>query len=106
MYYAKMQKAILTNPQVCGLDWIQTRDEAERQVWIEEHRSSTKSLGVIIVQVMARRDSMWESPLKTRSLSRRTSEPGSTATGSGGAGTSPPKKELNSSDLSEVAVLI
>ena len=96
MYYAKMQKSILNNPHLCTLDWIQSRDEAERQVWIEEHRSSTKTLGTIIVQVMARRESMWEAPVEQRSLTRRPSDPGSaSAAHAGPASQSTAKHDLN-----------
>jgi hypothetical protein len=40
--------------------WIKQRDEAERQLWIEQHRTTDHTLGRIIKEVYAKQQAVWE----------------------------------------------
>ncbi len=41
------------------LAWLETRDTAERAVWVTEFRGSDRSLGLVIKDTMQRRDAHW-----------------------------------------------
>eukprot|EP00971_Amphidinium_carterae_P300606 5972926-Amphidinium_carterae.1 len=51
-----------------SLTWLQTRDEEERQQWVEVHRSTNLALGKIVKQVYQQREAMWIVPKFTETL--------------------------------------
>ena len=44
---------------VNALEWVQPRDEAERNLWVKEYRNSELTLGKVISQIFERRESVW-----------------------------------------------
>jgi hypothetical protein len=62
-YHARAQNRAAACAGGDALAWLQSRDEEERQIWVEVHRASKKSLGKIIVEVMDKREAMWSLPI-------------------------------------------
>ena len=56
-YRAKRTSSVL--PMARRLEWVQTRDVAERAEWVSRFRESSASLGAIIKEVMVARDAHW-----------------------------------------------
>ena len=46
--------------------WSKTRDEEERVLWSEIHRTSKRPLGQIVKDVMARREGVWIPTMETK----------------------------------------
>ena len=60
-YYYRVQDRAVK----CGsLEWILSRDEADRAVWVDKYRNGADTLGEVIAQVMVMREAMWEVPLQ------------------------------------------
>eukprot|EP00971_Amphidinium_carterae_P241680 4798649-Amphidinium_carterae.1 len=61
-YHQRLQStAALLSPER-ALTFVQSKDEEERQVWVETHRNSTQSLGRIIATTMDKRKALWAVP--------------------------------------------
>ena len=58
-YHARAVKSVREVHSSKQFDWLRVRDEAERQQWVEKHRSGTTSLGSVIKQTMLEREAMW-----------------------------------------------
>ena len=65
-YYYRVQKFALDLPGSIALKLTQSRDEAEREVWVDRHRNSEKTLGEIVMQAMETRDALWQIPEDVR----------------------------------------
>lgn len=40
-------------------DWLKSRDEAERQQWIERHRGGSSSIGAVVAKTSMEREALW-----------------------------------------------
>ena len=58
-YHARCTKRVAEVAPSRQFEWLRTRDEQERQIWVERHRSSGAPLGSIIKNVMMEREAMW-----------------------------------------------
>ena len=58
-YHARATKAIQEVHSSKQFEWLRVRDEAERQLWVEKHRSGLATLGVVVRQTMLEREAMW-----------------------------------------------
>ena len=47
-------------PHAQQLEWLTTRDEGERAMWVDRYRDSGKTLGAVIEEVFHMREAMWE----------------------------------------------
>ena len=61
-YYFRVQDRAHRLPQGIALDWVQERDEAERELWIDKFRNSQQTLGEVILETYTQREAMWEIP--------------------------------------------
>ena len=61
-YHYRMVDRARRLPYMKALNWIQTKDEADRAEWIERLRRTSLPLGRIIKQVTESRQALWEVP--------------------------------------------
>ena len=59
-YHGRIQRCAAQLPTHVAFTWIKQRDEAERQLWIEMHRTSDQTLGKIIKEIFNKREAVWE----------------------------------------------
>eukprot|EP00972_Heterocapsa_arctica_P062106 9155330-Heterocapsa_arctica.AAC.1 len=62
-YFYRVQDRAYSLPYKSALDWIRSRDEAERSVWVDRFRNSEDSLGKVNNDTALTREAMWEVPL-------------------------------------------
>ena len=62
-YYWRAAYKVQFLPASRQLQWLQSKDEAERSRWVDVHRNSSKELGAIISEVYLQREGIWEPPL-------------------------------------------
>ncbi len=63
MYHQRLVACSAALPYSRALEWVQRRDEEERQMWADKHRSSSLSLGKIIKELYERRELMWDTSM-------------------------------------------
>ncbi len=61
-YWWRAHAAAHRIPAPQRLAWLESRDCAERAVWVTEFRDSDRSLGLVIRDTMQRRDAHWMAP--------------------------------------------
>lgn len=61
-YHGRAQNRAAQLPSHMALPWVRERDVAERTMWIEQHRATQKTLGVIIQETYERREAQWDLP--------------------------------------------
>ena len=61
-YHHRVVRCAGALPPHMALDWIQRKDEEERQIWADKHRASAYPLGKIIKDLLERREWAWELP--------------------------------------------
>ena len=59
-YFFRVQDRAHRLPSSMALEWIQERDEAEREMWIDKFRNSSQTLGEVIHETFQQREAMWE----------------------------------------------
>jgi hypothetical protein len=59
-YHHRLTSCVAALPYSIALDWIQRKDEEERKVWADKHRSGTFSLGKIVKHLLEARALMWD----------------------------------------------
>ena len=59
-YLFRIQEKIQKVPHSIQLEWLITRDEGERALWVDRYRDSGKTLGAVIEEVFFMREAMWE----------------------------------------------
>ena len=64
-YHGRAQNRAAQLPAHMALDWVRERDVAERTMWIEQHRATQKTLGVVIQETYERREAQWDLPVFT-----------------------------------------
>mmetsp|Transcript_17877 Transcript_17877/g.47200 ORF Transcript_17877/g.47200 Transcript_17877/m.47200 type:complete len:402 (-) Transcript_17877:62-1267(-) len=45
-----------------ALEWLTRRDEEERILWVDKHRSSASTFGSVVATMFERREAMWQPP--------------------------------------------
>ena len=68
-YFFRVQDRAYRLPYHMALEWIQERDEAEREMWLGKFRNTNMTLGEVITETFAQREAMWEIPRNTTSQS-------------------------------------
>eukprot|EP00971_Amphidinium_carterae_P350759 6491727-Amphidinium_carterae.1 len=58
-YHHRLVQVVSQFPVERALQFIQLKDEEERQIWVQKHRSSSTSLGAIIHQTLTEREGCW-----------------------------------------------
>ena len=61
-YHSRAQLRAAQLPAFMAHEWVRERDVAERTLWVEMHRASTRPLGQIIKEVYDRREAQWDLP--------------------------------------------
>ena len=59
-YHRRLVLCAALLPPGQALQWLQQRDEEERQQWVDKHRRTSLPLGKIIQDIFERREHMWE----------------------------------------------
>ena len=59
-YLFRIQEKLTKVPHAQQLEWLTTRDEGERAMWVDRYRDSGKTLGAVIEEVFHMREAMWE----------------------------------------------
>ena len=59
-YLFRIQEKIQKVPHSIQLEWLITRDEGERALWVDRYRDSGKTLGAVFEEVFFMREAMWE----------------------------------------------
>eukprot|EP00972_Heterocapsa_arctica_P106353 15668543-Heterocapsa_arctica.AAC.1 len=62
-YHGRVTARANALPDHMALQWVRARDEAERMIWMEEHRSTKLPLGRIVRDTFRRREAMWDLPV-------------------------------------------
>ncbi len=65
-YYFRVQDRAYKLPATQALEWVQERDESERELWTDKFRNSESSLGEVISETFHQREAMWEIPKQTK----------------------------------------
>jgi len=69
-YYFRVQNRAFRLAPAMALEWIQQRDEDEREMWIDKYRNSDSTLGQVIAETYAQREAMWELPTPQQAVPR------------------------------------
>ena len=59
-YLFRIQEKLMKVPHAQQLEWLTTRDERERAMWVDRYRDSGKTLGAVIEEVFHMKEAMWE----------------------------------------------
>ena len=62
-YHTRLAASAAQIPYSKALEWIQQRDEGERRLWADKHRTSSWSLGRIVKHVFDAREMMWDTSM-------------------------------------------
>jgi hypothetical protein len=81
-YLCKIQKVATEIATGNALEWIRVRDEQERIMWVEDHRSSERTLGQVMKKAADLRLAVWQVPIELKKPDPRAA----TGSGSGGGG--------------------
>ena len=60
LYHLRLQSCASALPYARALEWVQRRDEDERKLWADRHRSSTLTLGKVVKELYERRELVWD----------------------------------------------
>ena len=60
LYHLRLQSCASALPYGRALEWVQRRDEDERKLWADRHRSSTLTLGKVVKELYERRELVWD----------------------------------------------
>ena len=69
-YHTRLARCASCIPPQYALSWIQSRDEEERQQWVDKHRRTALSLGKIIKDSFERREHMWEFTMSSNPMAQ------------------------------------
>ena len=61
-YHTRAALRVRELPPHKALEWLQTRDIAERTMWVDKYRNSDKPLGLVIEEVFNMREGLWNPP--------------------------------------------
>jgi hypothetical protein len=59
-YFYRVQEKAKAVPAHKALEWVSTRDLAERTAWVDRFRNGNKTLGQVVEEVLDMREAMWE----------------------------------------------
>jgi hypothetical protein len=61
-YHTRATLRVRGLPARQALEWLHTRDIAERTMWVDKYRNSDKPLGLVIEEVFNMREGLWNPP--------------------------------------------
>ena len=63
-YYFRAARAVTTVPEASRLAWLESRDIAERSVWVSQFREGSEPLGQVVQSVFEKRGAHWDTPIQ------------------------------------------
>ena len=63
-YYFRAARAVATVPEASRLAWLESRDIAERAVWVSQFREGSEPLGQVVQSIFEKRGAHWDAPIQ------------------------------------------